>query len=67
MIKDNIEIHFKLIEQRRQQSNINIDDLCKQVGISRDTYYKAKSNKIEIGSKKFLRLLIAVGIKIKLD
>jgi hypothetical protein len=55
--------YFKLIEQKRQQKNIKINELCKIADIEPATYYNAKSCRSKLAYDKFIKLCIAVGIK----
>lgn len=58
-----MEKYFKLIEQKRQQAEMTITELCQKVGIQTMTYYNAKSGKSIIASDKFILLNKEVGIK----
>jgi transcriptional regulator with XRE-family HTH domain len=66
-MKDKIrvtDVHFKLIEQRRQQLGIPIKDISKAAMIEPATYYNAKAGRTGISAESFILLCKAVDIKI---
>ena len=58
-------MYFKLIEQKRQQQEMSIREICIKAGITEMTYYKAKDGR-DIGHKTFFKLCKIIGIK-KID
>lgn len=50
------------IEKQRQKHNINITALCKQVGISRFTYYQIINGKVYWNSQTVLTILSHLNI-----